>query len=177
MNNSEILLEEFKYAADSSMQTQRDRLTIVNFYLILFTAITAAGFGIEGTSAADLDALRPVLFFSFSIISFIFIIFLIRLRQAWFGSVRVMNRIKEYFIKDNKDLEKYLLWSAKTLPNPQRFKTVSSLSALLVSVLGTISLVLGLLTLGTYAITAFLSAIMYFTLMYGIYHLMLKFDI
>lgn len=175
-DKTDILLEEYKYAAESSMQTQKDRLTIVNFYLILFTAVIAAGFTISGKNYLEADMVKTVLFFSMGLISIVFIVFLARLRQAWFGSVRVMNHIKEYYRSKDKEISKHLLWTTASMPKPERLKTVSSLSALLISSLGTVCVFIGTITTDKLTAAGLIGSILYFFVCYGLYFAMLKFD-
>lgn len=129
-----ILSLEFNYAQETSTQAQNDRLTVVNFFLGLFGGTTTLALGLY--TSEPLRPIIPFILILLSIIGYIFIITLVRLRQAWISSILVMNRIKSYYKSEFENLEKVLLWSDKSIPKPHKFKTLSYLSAIIIALLG-----------------------------------------
>lgn len=138
----ELLKLEFDYAKSTSLQSQSDRLAIVNFFIAIFGAIASISLGLanSNTTYSNFFSLG---FFVISIIGFVFIIKIIRLRQAWVESAKAMNKIKDYFIQKNPDVGEFIIWKTNTIPKAEKFKTISYLSSFLINILSSISLFLG----------------------------------
>ncbi|MCA9381436.1 hypothetical protein KC678_04175, partial [Candidatus Dojkabacteria bacterium] len=110
----ELLKLEFEYAKESSIQAQQDRLTIMNFYLGLYTAVNGGYIGIQEIVPDNIIRYLPLTFIVLSFLSYIFILQIIRLRQAWHESAMVMNQIKEYFFKRDESLKEFVTWRIDT---------------------------------------------------------------
>lgn len=134
LSEEKILELEFTYAQETSIKAQEDRLTVVNFFLGLFGGTTTLALGLY--SSEYLRFIIPFILILLCIIGYIFIIKLVRLRQAWVSSIEVMTQIKSYYKSEFKNLESVLLWSDKSIPKPQKFKTLSYLSAIVIALLG-----------------------------------------
>lgn len=134
LSEETILSLEFHYAQETSIQAQKDRLTLVNFFLGLFGGTTTLALGLY--TSESLRPIIPFILILLSIIGYIFIITLVRLRQAWISSIEIMNQIKSYYKSKYENLNQVLLWSDKSIPKPQKFKTLSYLSAIIIAILG-----------------------------------------
>lgn len=172
----ELLKMEFSYAMETSMQAQKDRLTMLNFYLGLYTAVFAGNIGLSEISN-DLKNLIPFSFLILAFVSFIFILQVIRLRQSWYSSAKSMNLIKEYFFERDESLKSFIKWKSETLPTPEKFKTVSWLIAFLISVLGTISLGVGMILLSSPVILTVLVSLLFFLVCLLCYQFMLQYGV
>ena len=99
----EILKLEFGYARETAQQAQNDRTVIVNLYLLLVGG--AGSLLLAASSLAPLgrgDIPPQVLSLVFAVLGLLGVLTLfklIRLRQAWFDSVRAMNAIKAYYLE------------------------------------------------------------------------------
>lgn len=170
----EILKLEFEYAKESSLQAQQDRLTLVNFYLGLFAGIATLAFGLNNIFEESVGEYMGLPFIGLGLISYVFILFIVRLRQAWVDSLRAKNKIKEYFLERNLDLKEYIIWQSHTIPSPHKFKTISQMSALLIAVLGSFGFIIGFSIIGIpIAIGSVFGVINLGISMYA-YHYMLK---
>ena len=64
----ELLKLEFEYAKESSIQAQQDRLTIMNFYLGLYTAVNGGYIGIQEIVPDNIIRYLPLTFIVLSIL-------------------------------------------------------------------------------------------------------------
>lgn len=173
----ELLRLEFDYAKETSIQAQQDRLTLVNFYLGLYAGVFTVGFGLKEFIGDDFEKFLPYAFFGLAFISFIFVIFIVRLRQAWVESMVVMNCIKDYFLDRDPNLGEYIKWTTKTLPRPEKFKTINFFSALLISMLGGLGVFMGGYILELELIYSIASGISYLLFSLWSYYWMLRLNI
>ena len=173
----EILKMEFEYASKTSIQANEDRLTILNYFITLFTGASALVVALNEVVDENIAKYLPVGFILISVIAAVFIVKIIRLRQAWYSSVEVMNQIKEYFIEMNPNLGNYLKWRIYTIPKAEKFKTLSFLSSLLISILGTASLAFGLILLDIPILLIALLALLYFVLANAMYYFFLSLNL
>jgi len=175
--NLEILKLEFEYAKATSIQAQQDRLTILNFYLGLFAAISSISIGVQSLDTENFKEYGAYSFFVLSIIGFFFNLQIIRLRQAWVGSPKVMSQIKQYFLDLDFELYNYLHWTLNSLPKPQRLNTLNFFSVLIVTILSTLAILLGSLILELPIIFFILICTAYFLINLALYHTMLKYNL
>ncbi|MBI4671799.1 MAG: hypothetical protein HY741_09055 [Chloroflexi bacterium] len=120
LHAEEILKLEFEYARETAAQAQNDRTVIVNLYLLLVggagSLLLAAG-SLVPVGRFDIPAQAlTVLFGVLGLLGALTLFKLIRLRQAWFDSVRAMNTIKAYYLQTFPALEDAFLWQAKSIP-------------------------------------------------------------
>ncbi len=172
----EILKLEFEYAKSSSFQAEKDRLAIVNFYLGLFGIVTPVVFGLREVIDTNLNIVGAIILLVIAFIGVIFVLQLVRLRQAWIESAKAMGRIKDYFIEQNKSISNYLIWQSQTIPKPQKFKTISFFSSITIICLGTVSLVLALTLLGLTSLFIALIALLYMISLFFTYYFMLVYN-
>ena len=140
LDPNDILTAEFAYIAQSAFQANEDRARVTSLYLVALGSFIAALFGSQMQ-----NALVPHVYWAFAalfVVLFLASILtqlqLIRLREAWFESVKAMNAIKAYYQArlPGLELDTAFRWSATTIP--ARFKpwSVGFLLALQVALLG-----------------------------------------
>jgi hypothetical protein len=140
LDPNDILTAEFEYIAQSAFQANEDRARVTSLYLVALGSFIAALFGSQMQ-----NALVPHIYWAFAALfvilflaSILTLLQLIRLREAWFESVKAMNAIKAYYQArlPGLALDTAFRWSATTMP--ARFKpwSVAFLLALQVALLG-----------------------------------------
>jgi hypothetical protein len=140
LDANDILTAEFEYICQTAFQANEDRARVTNFYLVTLVGFIAA---LLGTQVSNL--MVPQVYWAFAalfvvlfLVSILTMLQLIRLREAWFESVKAMNEIKAYYQAGlpGLDLDAAFRWKATSIP--ARFKpwSVGFLLALQVAVLG-----------------------------------------
>ncbi len=173
----ELIKLEFDYAKETSMQAQKDRLTILNFYIGLYTAVFAGFVGLNELADPNIRFILPIALLILGFLAYIFILQIVRLRQSWYNSALAMNSLKEYFIKRDSELLNYIKWTTDSLPKPEKFKTVSYMIMFTLAVLGLIAVIVGLILLDLPYLLIALVALLYFIICLSSYHFMLQYDI
>jgi len=138
-----ILIAEYEYIAQTAFQAHEDRARVTTFYLVTVGSLIGAMLTSQFTS--NLVNVRlgfATLFLILAIGSFVTLLQLVRLRQAWFDSARAMNQIKAFYLTQlegkNKNLENAFLWSTATLPKKEKAWSISFLLTIQVALLGAI---------------------------------------
>jgi hypothetical protein len=153
---SDILGWEFEYARTTASEAMSDRHTMVNFYLVVVSALGAGLLLVLGgvTSAASLPSVvGTALLWLLCLVGWLYFLKIVRLRGAWYGSARAMNQIKEFYINRSKEFEpdelrQAFLFQPKTLPAPDKPWTVYFYSAMLIALLDSAAYVAGGILLG-----------------------------
>ena len=136
-----ILELEFNYIKETANQAIDDRYKLLNFYIGIATFVATLGIGASTISNIDrilnIQAALAVLCIIISIIGWIFVAMLVRLRQAWHESMRAMNQIKAYYLAKlpEPDLKSAFAWGVSTLPRKQRFWNIHFYSVLLIIII------------------------------------------
>ena len=143
LSASEILGMEFTYARMSASEAMRDRHTMINYYLIIYGIVTSGVLLIIEQSNIPLF-LGTVLLWLLSIIGYLYLLTLVRLRQAWHDSARTMNQIKSFYIEHAEGFEPEALkeafrWRMETLPPVHQKWNVFYYSACLIGMLNAIA--------------------------------------
>lgn len=167
LNLENMLLAEFNYASSTAYQAMEDRARTFNLYLVIF-GVLASGLGalyqIGGTARAYTQLFAIALLVAAGIMGIAFFVQLIRLRQAYRGSLLAMNVVKEYYIKhfDEKvtDVTDAFAWRLKTIPPGERVGSVTfvvtSIVAMLASLcFGTAAIILTEVWLGVHGPSIF----------------------
>jgi len=152
---SDILLQEFAYIKDTASQAMNDRHTMVNYFLLSAgVVVTGIGVLLSKEGAVDFryrDETVLALSLLFCTVGWIYFLQLVRLRQAWCDSARAMNHIKQVFVQYSGNKPERargaFLWNITTIPKANQKMTVFYLSALLISVLSAVAIVLASLIL------------------------------
>lgn len=171
----EILELEFEYARETAGQAQNDRTTIVNLYLLLVGGVGSLVLGLpQILSDNRVPATTPIssnayvlLFTLLGITGFFMLMKLVRLRQAWFESVRAMNQIKKFYLQRFPDLDGAFLWKAETIPAPGKPWTITFNLSVLVMLLDSTAMAIAIhmtglrLPIADYALDIFAALIFF----------------
>ena len=140
-----ILELEFNYAASTAEQALNDRTSMINlFFLLVGGTVSIAGTLIKLELSSPL--VLGLLFLSLAVSGFSFVFKLIRLRQAWRDSAKVMNRIKDVFketfpqLRDGHAGKGAFLWSSESIPAAGKPWSLTFNLALLIVFLDSIAL-------------------------------------
>jgi hypothetical protein len=140
----EILIAEYNYIAQTVFQANEDRARVASFYLVSFgsfiAALFSAQFNVAPASAQLINFGFAGLFLALALMGYLTLLQLVRLRIAWFESVKAMNQVKEYYIAKFQDLKGAFAWRAKTVPHTFKTKSVGFYLALEVVLLGSAAL-------------------------------------
>lgn len=139
---------EFEYARETADQAQDDRMVIVNLYLVLVGGVGSLLLAATSLVPSERLDLPPralsLLFFVLGLLGVLTLFKLVRLRQAWFDSVRVMNTIKDYYLHQFPELDAAFIWTTRTIPMPGRAWTITFILAAMVMLLSSLSFALAL---------------------------------
>jgi MFS family permease len=118
-----ILEEEFEYIATTATQSNEDRAKVTSFYFVTVGSLVAGILGAQFFDKADGSNLEYVylgfsLFFGvLTILGYLTVAQLARLRTAWRESVHALNVLKEYYVKEvGGNLGNAFLWKTDTIP-------------------------------------------------------------
>jgi hypothetical protein len=144
----DILGWEFEYARVTASEAMGERHTMVNFYLLVAGVVASGVVAILARDTRLPATAGTVLLWSLCGMGWLYFLGIIRLRQAWHDSARVMNRIKEFYIQHaqefgSDELREAFRWQAHTLPAPDKPWTVYFYSAMLISLLNSMAYVGG----------------------------------
>ncbi len=145
----EILALEFEYARVTASEAMNDRHTIVNFYLLLTGVVLSAVVGLLGAARPmglveeHLPYAGTVLLWALCIVGWLYLLQIVRLRQAWLDSAMTMNQIKDFYAAnvaqfDAQEFGKAFRWRTDTLPRPQALWTIHFFSAALIALLNSL---------------------------------------
>lgn len=130
-DTDEILKSEYNYIANTIFQSNEDRSRVTSFYFVTVGSLVAA---ILGTLFSD-DNLQGSalgfagLFFILTVLGAVTLAQLARLRASWHESAQAMNVIKEFYIKQSKDIESAFKWRSKNLPPTDKAFSIANLMA------------------------------------------------
>lgn len=145
LHPEEILKLEFEYARETAAQAQNDRTVIVNLYLLLVGGAGSLLFAAVSFVPLEQRVLIPeqalsLLFLVLGLLGMLTLFKLIRLRQAWFDSVRAMNTIKSYYLEKFPELDAAILWKTTTIPAPGKAWTITFILSTMVVLLSSLAL-------------------------------------
>jgi hypothetical protein len=136
-----ILTAEFEYISQTAAQANEDRARVTSFYFVSVGSLVAAILGTQfsgGLSTLVYLAFAG-LFLLLTILGGLTIAQLARLRLAWRNSALAMNKIKEYYIAQHKELASAFAWQTATLPKAYTANSIANLMAVEVALLGSIT--------------------------------------
>ena len=136
----ELLAAEFNYIAQTATQAFEDRARISSFYLIAVGSLVAALFS---TQLFEPDQFTRTIKFMFSglflLLTFLgtsTVMQLAQLRSAWYESMKAMNQIKDFAMKQSPELTAAFRWRTETLPPKYKMGSVSFYQTLEVAIIG-----------------------------------------
>jgi hypothetical protein len=136
----ELLAAEFNYIAQTAAQANEDRARVSSFYLIAVGSLLAALFGTQIFDQGDINRTAQLmfsgLFVMLTLLGTSTVMQLAQLRSAWYESVRAMNQLKDFAMKQNPQLVEAFRWTTSTIPAKYKKGSVSYYQALEVSLIG-----------------------------------------
>jgi hypothetical protein len=152
LNPDQILLNEFQYIAESAKQANEDRINIASY----FTTATISNLAtiLFDDAASEFPAALFVLALFLWSFGIIISLKIIKLRHAWSDSVKAMNAIKSFYIKQYSDLDEAIVWKVDTIPSLKKRWSISFLTYLSILLVGSISLGFGTFYLLFYSFEA-----------------------
>jgi hypothetical protein len=136
----ELLAAEFNYIALTATQANEDRARVSSFYLVAVGSLVAALFSTQFFDPEKLTQTVRLMFSGlFLLLTFLgmsTVLQLAQLRAAWHESMRAMNQIKDFAMKQNPELAEAFRWKTSTIPRKFKKSSVSYYQALEVSLIG-----------------------------------------
>jgi hypothetical protein len=136
----ELLAAEFNYIALTATQANEDRARVSSFYLVAVGSLVAALFSTQFFEPEKLTQTVRLMFSGlFLLLTFLgmsTVLQLAQLRAAWHESMRAMNQIKDFAMKQNPELAEAFRWKTSTIPRKFKKSSVSYYQALEVSLIG-----------------------------------------
>jgi len=136
----ELLAAEFNYIAQTATQAFEDRSRVSSFYLIAVGSLIAALLGTQffesGQLTKNIQLMFSGVFLLLTLLGTSTVMQLAQLRSAWYESMKAMNQIKDFAMKQNPELANAFRWKTSTLPAKYKRGSVSFYQALEVSLIG-----------------------------------------
>lgn len=136
----ELLAAEFNYIAQTAAQANEDRARVSSFYLIAVGSLLAALFGTQIFESDEINRTVQLmfsgLFAMLTLLGMSTVMQLAQLRSAWYESVRAMNQLKDFAMKQSPQLVDAFRWKTNTIPDKYKKGSVSYYQALEVSLIG-----------------------------------------
>jgi hypothetical protein len=141
ISRDEILMAEFEYIASTVFQANEDRSRVTSFYFISTGSLVAAILGTQfaASQVKSISLAFSLLFLVLTILGGLTIAQLARLRAAWHESVQAMNKIKDFYIKENPEIAKAFKWRMKSIPPTDKPYSIANLMAIEVALLGALT--------------------------------------
>lgn len=136
-----ILEEEFEYISATATQSNEDRAKVTSFYFVtvgsLIAGILGAQFFDENNSNLSYIYFGFSLFFMIlTVLGYLTVAQLARLRTAWRESVQAMNAIKDYYVQEiGGNLDKAFIWKTDSIPDAYKPGSVANYLAHEVTIL------------------------------------------
>jgi hypothetical protein len=136
----ELLAAEFNYIALTATQANEDRARVSSFYLLAVGSLVAALFSTQLFDPEKFTSTIRIMFSGLFILLTLLgastVLQLAQLRSAWHESMRAMNQIKDFAMKQNPELAEAFRWKTSTIPRKYKTNSVSYYQALEVSIIG-----------------------------------------
>jgi hypothetical protein len=141
LNVEDILRVEYEYIGHTAFQANEDRARVSSFYFVAVGSVVAA---ILGTQFAA-DSLKTVaipfafLFLVMTGLGALTMAQLARLRAAWHESAQAMNQMKDFYLKNNPEIEPAFKWRDSTIPPTDKPHSIANLIAVEVGLLSSLT--------------------------------------
>ncbi len=142
-----IALQEYQYIQETMAQAMDDRHTLINYFLLTAGVMIAAIGGIYSQEGMQYSPYKKhitiALCLIFCFVAWIYLLKIVRLRQAWCESCAAMNRIKEFFLintgVDDEETSPFF-WKTATIPRAARKGNLFHLEVVLISFLASVTI-------------------------------------
>lgn len=143
-----IALHEYEYVRETMAQAMNDRHTLINYFLLATGVVLAAigaVYGKEGLIEFEFKLqLTIAICLTFCFVAWIYFLKIIRLRQAWCESCAAMNRIKQFFLVNEKrrvpEEQSPFLWKSNSIPPAAKKGNLFHLEALLINFISALAM-------------------------------------
>ena len=136
----ELLAAEYSYIAQTATQAFEDRARVSSFYLIAVGSLIAALFSTQlfqpEQFTQTVKLIFSGLFLLLTMLGASTVMQLAQLRSAWYESMRAMNQIKDFAMKQHPELANAFRWRTETLPAKYKKGSVSYYQAVEVALIG-----------------------------------------
>ena len=142
-----IALHEYDYIRETMAQAMNDRHTMINYFL-LATGVAMAAVGVvyseEGMAKVKHQTEITIgICYVFNFVAWIYMLKIVRLRQAWCESSQAMNRIKNFFLinvgmSDSHEGSPFL-WKSSTSPRADKLGNLYHLEFVLISFISAVA--------------------------------------
>jgi hypothetical protein len=126
-----ILIAEFNYISQTAFQANEDRARVSNYYLVTVVASIGAILSSNLTvqEPVAIDVAFAGLFAILTLVGYLTIKQLARLRVAWEDSVRAMDFVKEFYNRNTQGpaVARGLFWTKDTIPPAQNQDSIAFL--------------------------------------------------
>ena len=144
----EIALREYEYIRETMAQAMNDRHTLVNYFLLAAGVVIAAIGVIYSDEGMKYSVYKKeisiAICLAFAVIAWIYIMKVVRLRQAWCESSAAMNQIKQFFLQNvgisDKGPHTPFRWRSSTIPKAARTGNLYHLEILLISFIASLAI-------------------------------------
>ncbi len=141
LNTDEILKAEYTYIANTVFQANEDRSRVASFYFVTVGSLVATILSaLNSTNNKSASLAFAALFLVLTVLGTLTLAQLARLRAAWHESAQAMNKIKDFYIKHNKEIEPAFKWRTQTLPSTDKPFSIANLMAVEVVLLSAITI-------------------------------------
>jgi len=143
LSQDTILEAEFGYIAATATQAYEDRARVATFYFVSVGSLIAAIISAQlfqpesaGETLQNIYLAFCALFSFLTVLGYLTLAQLARLRTAWLDSVKAMNRIKTYYIDNvGTELGSAFLWTDEVAPKGYKPGSVANYLAYQVALL------------------------------------------
>lgn len=140
LNTDEILKAEYTYIANTVFQANEDRSRVASFYFVTVGSLVATILSaLNSTNNKSASLAFAALFLVLTVLGTLTLAQLARLRAAWHESAQAMNKIKDFYIKHNKEIEPAFKWRTQTLPSTDKPFSIANLMAVEVVLLSAVT--------------------------------------
>ena len=155
LSKDDILKAEFDYISQSAFQSNEDRSRFTSFYFVTVGSFVAAILGTQfEPQQSAISFAFFILFIMLTTMGALTVAQLARLRASWHEAVEAMNRIKDFYIKNNPEIDPAFKWRVSTIPPTNKRYSIANLIATEVIMLGALTT-----GAGVYFLLAFLGAV------------------
>ena len=151
----ELALLEYEYIRETMAQAMNDRHTMVNYFLLatgVVLAAISAIYSAEGMSYSPYkNQMTIAVCLIFNMVSWIYLMMVVRLRQAWCESAAAMSRIKQFVLIHHRlseqDAASPFRWTSLNIPPAAKKGTLYHFAVILISIVSSSGLALASLLL------------------------------
>lgn len=136
LDKDEMLQSEFKYITQTAFQANEDRSRFSSYYFVTVGSFVAA---VLGSPTKPVALAFFILFMVLTVMGWLTIAQLGRLRASWHESAQAMNQIKNFYIKNHPEIKPAFKWLDKQIPDTNKRYSIANLIAIEVILLSSLT--------------------------------------